>query len=390
MRDIKTGERRARLGRRHFLAPGSQSHLVEEVAGGMVGLHATDPATVYLSARPRLVEPSIKGLEDALYEQRSLIRMIGMRRTMFVVPLDLASVLQASCAVQLIGPQRRRAVQMLEDAGITESGEAWLQRVEEETMTALKRRGSALARELVSDVSDLGAQIKFGEGTKWAGTMSMSTRTLFLLSLAGRIGRGRPRGTWASSQHRWEPIDRWRSDGLAVLATGDARSALVGRWLATFGPGTIDDLKWWTGWPLGEVRKTLAAVGAVEISLDGIPGWVSPHDLDEVPPSDPWVALLPALDSTSMGWAGRDFYLGPHRPALFDNTGNIGPTVWVDGRIVGGWAQTVAGSVAFRLLESVGREANKAIATDAAKLEEWIKGTKVTPRFRTPLEKELT
>ena len=58
----------------------------EAAAESMVGLHASDPATVYLAARARVRDFAHADLEDALYERRSLVRMLGMRRTMFVVP----------------------------------------------------------------------------------------------------------------------------------------------------------------------------------------------------------------------------------------------------------------------------------------------------------------
>jgi hypothetical protein len=100
--------------------------------------------------------------------------------------------------------------------------------------------------------------------------------------------------------------------------------------------------------------------------------------------------LLPALDATAMGWTKRSWYVGDHVPALFDRNGNIGPTVWVDGRIVGGWGQAATGEVAHRLLEDVGSETAAAIAVEAAALTEWLAGVRVTPRFRTPLERELS
>ena len=103
----------------------------------------------------------------------------------------------------------------------------------------------------------------------------------------------------------------------------------------------------------------------------------------------PWVALLPALDPTVMGWAGRDWYLGPHRPALFDTNGNAGPTVWSDGRVVGGWAQRADGEVVVRFLEDAGAEARAAIEAEAARLGDWLGTVRITPRFRTPLELEL-
>ena len=108
-------------------------------------------------------------------------------------------------------------------------------------------------------------------------------------------------------------------------------------------------------------------------------------------PAQPWAALLPALDPTAMGWRERAWYVGEHTAALFDRSGNIGPTAWWDGRIVGGWAQRQDGEIAVRLLEDVGAEAAAAIAAEAERLREWIgPGSRITPRFRTPLERELS
>jgi Winged helix DNA-binding domain len=113
-------------------------------------------------------------------------------------------------------------------------------------------------------------------------------------------------------------------------------------------------------------------------------------DDEPVTPGEPWAALLPALDPTAMGWRDRAWYVGEHTAALFDRSGNIGPTAWWDGRIVGGWAQRPDGEIAVRLLEDTGTEAAAAITAQAQRLREWIgPGTKITPRFRTPLEREL-
>ena len=86
----------------------------------------------------------------------------------------------------------------------------------------------------------------------------------------------------------------------------------------------------------------------------------------------------------------RGWFLGGHGPALFDRSGNIGPTVWWDGRIVGGWAQRPGGDIAFRLLEDQGAEAVAAVTAEAERLQAWLGPVRVTPRFRTPLERELS
>jgi hypothetical protein len=160
--------------------------------------------------------------------------------------------------------------------------------------------------------------------------------------------------------------------------------------LRTFGPGTRDDLTWWTGWTVAAIKAALAAIGAVEVTLDGgATGYALPDDLEPSPAPDPWIAFLPALDATTMGWKDRDWYLGPHRPRVFDTIGNAGPTIWVDGRVVGGWAQRRTGEVVYVLMEDVGRDAEQAIDAEAERVRAWIGETHVSGSFPTPTEKAL-
>jgi hypothetical protein len=119
------------------------------------------------------------------------------------------------------------------------------------------------------------------------------------------------------------------------------------------------------------------------------PGVVLADDLEPTPSPPPHPMLLPGLDSTVMGWQARDWFPGEHAKALFDRTGNAGPTVWWAGRVVGGWTQRADGEVVFRLLEDAGQAAADQIAAHAARLQQWIGPVRVTPRFRTPLEREL-
>jgi hypothetical protein len=360
------------------------------VAAGVVALHATDPTSVVLAVAARSTAPPVDAVEKALYEDRSLVRMLGMRRTMFVVPTDAVPVVHAGATMALVPRERRRVVQLVEEAGLTSDGAAYLHRAETAAMAELERRGSATGAELSKAVPELQAQIPIGEGRRWAGRVGVSTRVLFLLAAEGRIVRGRPRGSWMSNQHQWVPMAAWLPDGVGSMPVAEARAELARRWLAAFGPGTAADVKWWSGWTAKEVGTALAAVGAVEVDLDeGGTGFVLPGDEGRVRAPGPWVGLLPALDPTPMGWAGRGWYLGDHRAALFDRSGNIGPTVWCDGRVVGGWTQRAGGEVVWRLLDDVGAEATAAVEAAAARLQGWLGAGRVTPRFRTPLEREL-
>jgi hypothetical protein len=391
MRFIPDEERRARLARRHHLAPSARTDDVSVVARDLVGLHGTDPASVYLAAMTRMKRRSntVESVERALYDERTLVRTLCMRRTMFVVPLDLVPVVQAACTDALAPGERRRLLQMLEQGGVTSDPARWLRKVEQQTLAAIEARGEATGAELSKAVPALRRQFSFGEGKKWAGTVGLSTRLLFLLSTEQRVVRGRPKGSWTSSQYQWSLIDAWLPGGVATMPAEEARAELVRRWLAAFGPATTSDLKWWAGWTVAHAKAALAAVDAIEVEVECGPAWVLPGDDAPVRSPKSWVALLPALDPTTMGWQQRDWYLGDLGRALFDANGNAGPTLWSDGRIVGGWAQRKDGEVVYRVLHDIGRDAAAAIDAAAAEMSAWLGETRVTPRFPTPLQREI-
>ncbi|WP_018348077.1 winged helix DNA-binding domain-containing protein [Longispora albida] len=377
MKHIDTAERRARLAARHFPADTS----AEAITSSLVALHSTDPASVYLSVIGR--GGTETGLEAALYEQRSLVRMAGMRRTLFVVPAGDVPVLQASTTSAIAAKERKGLTQFIVDGGFTAQ---WLAEVEGGTLAALRETSDVTASELGDRVPGLKEQIPVAVGKPYETKQGVSTRLMYTLSAEGKVVRGRPRGSWLSGQYRWS-----LAEPIAEVPVAEAQAAWVRRWLEVFGPGTEADIKWWTGWTLTAVRKALGALGAEQVGLDGgTVGYVLPGDTEPAP-GPKRAAVLPALDPTPMGWQERGWYLDPaHKAELFDRTGNIGPTIWWGGEIVGGWAQRGDGEVAYRLLATVDKAAVKAIEAELGRVGAWLAGHRVTPRFRTPLERELS
>src|SRR5260221_369568 len=222
-----------------------------------------------------------------------------------------------------------------------------------------------------------------------AATQAITSRVLLVLSAKGLIVRGRPIGSWLSQQYRWVLAEHWLRKGADELGAVAARTELARQWLAAFGPAPLADLKWWTGWTMADVRRAVADVGAVEVDLGGGTGAARPGDLGLTDDPGDWVALLPGLDPTVMGWSDRSWFLGEHGKALFDTNGNAGPTIWLNGRIVGGWAQRPDGAIAIKLLEDVGGDAKALIDAESERVRTWLAGVRVTPRFRTPTEREL-
>jgi hypothetical protein len=359
----------------------------------VVGLHGTDPVTVYLSLAARVQGIDIAGVDAAMYDDRQLIRLLGMRRTVFTAPYDLARIIQASCAPHIAANERRTLAKAIVDTGVGNDGNEWLDRVGRAALATIDQLGGeALATEITPHVAEISRQITVGIGTKYETPLAASSKILFLLAVEGHLVRTRPRGTWVSSLYRWSRPETWLGAPLLGLDQVDAERQLIERWLRTYGPGTMADLRWWTGWTLTRVKRALAALQTAEVDLEGggSTGIVVADDINPVDPAEPWVALLPSLDPLPMGWTDRSWYLGDHRAPLFDYSGNIGPTVWCDGRVVGAWSQRPSGEVVFRLLEDIGASATAAVGAEAVRLQGWIGDARVSPRFPTPLQKNLT
>ncbi|MFE5209500.1 winged helix DNA-binding domain-containing protein [Streptomyces sp. NPDC056600] len=395
MRAIGVDQRRARLGRRHLLTPDGRATDPAEAARAVVALHGTDPTSVHLSCWVRTTGCGVAEVERALYEERTLIRLLAMRRTVFVTTLDLAAILQSASSLEVAARERRKLVKMLAESGVpdgTEPGAArWLTGAEEAALASLDKRGEATATELAADDPRLAERVVLGRGSRNEARQSVAARLLLLLAAEGRAVRGRPRGSWTSHQYRWSPLTRWCPQGLAEIPEAEAERELARLYLRSFGPAPAEDLQWWTGWTRTRTRRALAGLDLVEVDLDGSLGLLLADDQEDVPEPEPWAALLPALDPTPMGWQRREWFLGPHGPKLFDRAGNGGPSVWWNGRVVGGWTTDEDGRVVHRFLEDVGAEARAAVSTEADRLTALLDGTRLAPRTRgrTWLEQEL-
>jgi hypothetical protein len=385
---ITTAERRARLARRHRLAPGCRAADVVDAARSMVCLHATDPATVYLSAWARVDSMSVADLDQALYVDRSLVKQLAMRRTLFVFPRETLGLAQAAAGGRVADAERRRLIRDVEAAGLHADGDGWLAEAEREVLAALSDGREVTSSELRAEIPLLEGSISYGGGKSWGGRLSIGPRVLTGLSAAGHIVRASNVGGWTLSRPRWTSLTSWLSEKIAVPAEAEGVAGMVDRWLRAFGPGTEGDIKWWLGSTLTAVRRALAELDAVEVDLNGRLGYVLPDDLENEDPVESWAKLLPPLDPTTMGWFERDWYLGPYKEQLFDTSGNAGPTIWWEGRIVGGWRQSDSGGVVLQLLEDVGAEGQRAVEDEAARLADWLGGTRVLPRFPSPLSRE--
>ncbi|MCW2511105.1 MAG: hypothetical protein JWR11_147 [Mycobacterium sp.] len=386
MRSFTAEERRTRLARRHFLAE-STAQPVADVAHAFVGLHATDPATPYLSLWARCDGFRVDDLDAALYDDRTVVKHLAMRRTLWVFAASDLGAVQSAASDRVAANERKRLIADVVKAGIAPDGDGWLASASAAVLGHLGQHGHASARELRAALPQLAGNYDPAPGKTWGGAGPISPRVLTVLGVEGQMVRGPNEGGWTTSRPRWTATAEWLGAVPDPMEHDAARATLIGTWLRQFGPATVNDVKWYFGHTLTWARDGLRDVGAVEVDLAGTPGYALPDDLEPEPACDRWCALLPGLDVTTMGWQDRDFYLGPHKAHVFDRNGNGGPTAWCDGRIVGGWTQDADGRVVLQLIEKVDAKASKMLARKATQLTEWLGGVRVAARFPSPLSK---
>ena len=386
MRRIDDRERRFRLARQG-LTEASRFQDPLGATTALTVLHATEAPTTYLSLWARVPGLKVDDVEAALYEDRSLVKQLAMRRTLFVFPRQLLPAAWGSASARVATTTEARIAKEIELAGLSSDGTAYIAAARRAVVKRLAGGDQVSAQALREELPELSGRMTIQPDKKWGGEFPIGSRLLTLFGAEALIARGRNQGGWQSNRPLWTSMSAWLGEDPRPIDQRTGYARLVRAWLATFGPGTITDIQWWLGSTVGAVKAALADTDAVEVKLEADQtGWVLPEDLEPVPDPGPWAALLPVLDPTVMGWKQRSFYLGDYGPRLFDTNGNAGTTVWWNGRAIGAWSQGDRGEVELRLLEDPGARGRKALESEAARLTDWLGGQKVSMIYKSPLQ----
>src|ERR1700728_3544222 len=194
----------------------------------MIALHGTDPTAVYVSAWAR-TGCAADRVDEAMYAQRSLVRMLGMRRTMFVVPAGLVPVVQAACTDDVAKRLRRQLEKDLATGGVGDGDPGgWLRDVGSGVLRVLRARGGgASGAQLSEGEPRLRTQLSVSLDKSYGGTFNITSRVLTLLGAEGHLVRGHRRGGWSSGQFEWFAASTWLgpAGGGARVGGGGGRGA---------------------------------------------------------------------------------------------------------------------------------------------------------------------
>lgn len=393
-RIVTVDHRRRLLVARHLLGDVDRSQVpVEDVAEALVLLHSTDPSTPYLSIHARS-DASIADIDSAFYERCSLSRSTAVRRTVFAMTPAMLRVACGAFNPSLVVKLRSQLMKWLEAGDeVTESPASFLRRAERLVTEYLSAVSSATGMALANEVRELRIMIDPMPDSAKSKPIRVTSKLLEIMAAEGTIVRGQPTGTDFTSG-TWTWMLAATPGGWMVDAPDpdEALAQLLYRYLSTFGPATVTDMAWWTGLSKRRVRSALVQQGtvAVRLGVDDEPGFVAAGDELEASFTGPSVALLPGLDSTTMGWKQRSWYVDDaSATGIFDRNGNAGPTIWVDGCVGGVWTQRSDGSIVTELFDDPGSDVRALVDAEAHRLAAWLGEVRVKWRYPTPITKRL-
>jgi hypothetical protein len=270
------------------------------------------PRTALLSICARCAHATSAEIERAWTEKRSIVWVPGMRGAKFLVARELAPAMHGAFRLTALDTARAS----LRDAGVDVRA---VDAAELRVLDVLRSSAGPLTYSAIASRAELDARVS-------EGAVSMLAAGGMVLC-AGRVGG------WRSSMPLFDLVSRWLPD-LRALEPRAARVAVTRAYLASFGPATIDDLVFWSGFTRSEARESLKAVEAVEKrgSFD-----VKTPQRERVWPARE-VRFVPSGDPVFLAWKNRERLVSRARvKTVYPDSKKPAPIIAAGGRIVGTW-----------------------------------------------------
>jgi uncharacterized protein YcaQ len=330
--------------RRHHLTERAPRDRMLQVASRIGGLHAQVMSSAELTLWARVDGLERDAVSDALWDERSLVKLWAMRGTLHLLPAAELDTWLAALGTydHYLKPGWLRAFEL----------------TREQLETLIDAIGEALDGEPRTR-EELGAAV-----SRIAGTPELEDKVqgswgpyLKPASFRGRLCFGPSEG----QRVRFTRPDAWLGRS---LDTGDGDEALrevTRRHLGAFGPAAREDLARWWGVQPAQGGRMLKALGdeVVEVDADGTPGWMLREHAEEAASAEPprLARLLPGFDMWTIG-AARDAaaLLDPaEKKRVYRDQGWISPVLLVNGRMEGVWKHERKGKRLAVAIEPFGK-----------------------------------
>jgi hypothetical protein len=347
----------------HFIL--QKQHLTEEtiiddiktITDDIFGLHATGATTPFLSLHSRMNQFRKKILIKELTEERSIGKLRCVRRTIYIIPKKMLPVVFAATKkMQWINSDLYKKYLGVNEGEYNE--------ISKRIQKLIDNRGLS-AKEIKNEIT----------------TKANISSIINLMCDQGLIYRGFPKSGWKSNLHTYYNFKHYFPDiNLDTYKEKDAQKMLIKKYIKVFGPVTLRDIVWWTGFKTTTVKQIIEEINddLREIKVDKLDGTliVEKNDLKKLSdlkfPKKHVINILPLLDPLVMGYKQRDrFFEQSNYNYFFDKSGNATNTILLNGRNIGVW-DIDEPYVKMFLLEKISGEIKKDIIKKLIKLGEFF------------------
>jgi len=306
----------------------SKSDDVLECVDNIAGLNSITATTPYLSLFNRIDYFTKSMLDEEMYEKKRLYRLRLMRGTLFIVTRDFLPIAYSAT----IDRTQNRLARFRQYYQLSEQE---YEELRDEIITVL------------------------GEGEKTAVEVRRALRRDMSVSLILRflmedvpLRRGKPLGTWKGEQFRYSLLPE---DLEPRMNKERAKVLLLERFLESFGPATLNDMAWWSGFSKRESKKILEEIETMDIGEGLLLLSKEAQEYEDFKVGEDSLLLLPAVDqyvitykySTCPRMVDEAYLDG-----VYNEYGQLHNPIVSNGRIIGRW-QVREGRIDYSLYDKV-------------------------------------
>ena len=309
--------------KKHYLLEDNKTDDIIKITEDLCGLHSTELTTSYLSLFARTNNFMKSNLEEELYLNKTLGRIRGMRRTLFIETQNLIPIVYAATSNII-----KKSFEKYMEFHKVELKE--YQEVSQNIMGILK-----------------GRELPASEIRKELNSKSNIPAIIQAMCNYGLLIRGKPIKDWKDRRNKYAFFnDYFPKLDLTKLNEKDAIQLLVEKYIKSYGPVSENDISWWTGLTKTKIRDAIKSINhqfePIKISNINKTLLMFKEDIDtlkSIPISGKrTLNLLPRLDPYPMGYKERDRYIDEkYYSNIFDRSGNITSTIFLDGVAIGVW-----------------------------------------------------
>ena len=317
---------------KHNIVPGNQGVTISEVASNHIGLHSARIMTPYTTLCSRLTEYSPDMLTLHLYKKRELIKLRCMRKTLHIVPHDIA------CIVHMATLKLRTADCLL-----------FFKR-NKLSMDYISSFHNII-KNYVSDVLMKPADIEnhIMKHLKINDNKALCAKKILKYYWElGLLCYVNIATDWEREDRRFALTKNYYPElNLSYLSEEEAQDMLVHYYIMRFGPATTKDFSWWSGLSAKVMVNYIAKRKDIitTVNLDGFVSdfYILTEDYKKLSSyrsvGCDWVSLLAYEDPSLKGYyESRRKYVDDHFYDLFFNQiGEVMPGIMHNGKAIGIW-----------------------------------------------------